>query len=243
MLTDNPAKSIKLFREDNQRTRYLSEKEFSLLLAYANKRLKPILELAVYTGMRLGEIQNLKWPDIDFESNVIVLKETKSNRIEKVPINTRVKRILKSIPRQIQNPWVFCLSDGRHLSKLTIQRDFKKAVTRAGIQDIRFHDLRHTCASWLVMRGVDLRTVQGILRHRSFQMTLRYAHLAPVHKLQAVEKLVCKDKNKTKNIFRRRFLMDTNMDTKACLKSKTEKDCFYLFDNKRVTISPHRLVA
>ena len=85
------------------------------------------------------------------------------------------------------SPWVFCKKNGERYGNIT--KAFEGARKRAGITDFRFHDLRHTFASHLVMAGVDLRTVQELLGHKSFEMTLRYAHLSPEHKKVALDVL------------------------------------------------------
>ncbi len=94
-----------------------------------------------------------------------------------------------AIKRLPDSPWVFCKKNGERYGN--IRKAFEGARKRAGIVDFRFHDLRHTFASHLVMAGVDLRTVQELLGHKSFEMTLRYAHLSPEHKKAALD-ILCK---------------------------------------------------
>ncbi len=103
-------------------------------------------------------------------------------------MNDIVYRTLLAIGRA-DSPWVFCKKNGERYGN--IRKAFEGARKRAGIVDFRFHDLRHTFASHLVMAGVDLRTIQELLGHKSFEMTLRYAHLSPEHKKAALDTL-CK---------------------------------------------------
>jgi site-specific recombinase XerD len=91
------------------------------------------------------------------------------------------------VPKHPDSPYVFCNNDGKPYE--SIKTAFHTAIKRAGISDFRFHDLRHTFASHLVMLGIDLKTVQELLGHKSFEMTLRYSHLSPAHKNKAVELL------------------------------------------------------
>jgi len=103
-------------------------------------------------------------------------------------MNQRAHDIFQSIEKAPESPYVFrsAVNGGRVQD---IRKSFSTALKRCGIKDFHFHDLRHTAASHLVMAGVDLNTVREILRHRSLDMTLRYAHLSPDHKMKAVEVL------------------------------------------------------
>ena len=94
---------------------------------------------------------------------------------------------LKSIKKDLDSPYVFCNINGRPFCN--VRRSFETALKKAGITDFRFHDLRHTFASWLVMSGVDLKTVQELLGHKTIEMTMRYSHLSPAHKRVAVQML------------------------------------------------------
>jgi len=102
-------------------------------------------------------------------------------------MNDIVYRTLLGIRKKGDGPWVFCKKNGERYGN--VRKAFEGAKKRAGIVDFRFHDLRHTFASHLVMAGVDLKTVQELLGHKSFEMTLRYAHLSPEHKKRALDVL------------------------------------------------------
>lgn len=112
---------------------------------------------------------------------------TKNGNPKHVPLNTETQAVLVALPRSgstvLASPW------GEPLSRTTVHYAFERACEAAGIADFRWHDLRHTFASHLVMAGVDLRTVQELLGHRDPKMTMRYAHLSPAHQAAALAKL------------------------------------------------------
>ena len=137
--------------------------------------------------MRRGEILSLKWDDIDFEHRIIHLLNTKSRKKREVPMNQGVFRALNAVTRHSKSEYVFCKKDGSVIGD--IKKSFSTALKKSGIKDFRFHDLRHTAASQLVMAGIDLNTVRELLGHSSLAMTMRYAHLSPDHKKQAVDAL------------------------------------------------------
>jgi len=163
----------------------LEKKEIKRLYNTCPEYLKSIVALAVCTGMRRGEILNLKWPDVDFRRKIITILKTKGQKKREVPVGVGISRLLLKQRKHPDNPYVFCYEDGRCIG--SFKRSFKTALKRAGIKDFTFHDLRHTFASHLVMSGVDLKTVQEIMGHSSFTTTLRYAHLAQNHKRRAME--------------------------------------------------------
>jgi len=181
----NPGKKVKLLRERNTRLRYLEEREIRRLHDACAEHLKPIVVVALNTGMRKEEILSLKWKDVDFRSRTISILDTKNGESRELPMNDIVYRVLLDIGKKADSPWVFCKKNGERYGN--VRKAFEGARKRAGIVDFRFHDLRHTFASHLVMAGVDLRTVQELLGHKSFEMTLRYAHLSPDHKKRALD--------------------------------------------------------
>lgn len=181
----NPGKKVKLLRERNTRLRYLDEKEIKRLYDACAEHLKPIVTVALNTGMRKEEILSLKWKDLNFGSRIIYILDTKNSEKREMAMNDIVYIALLAIRRIPDSPWVFCKKNGERYGN--VRKAFEGARKRAGIVDFRFHDLRHTFASHLVMAGVDLKTVQELLGHKSFEMTLRYAHLSPDHKKAALD--------------------------------------------------------
>ena len=113
---------------------------------------------------------------------------------QELPLNDVVYRSLLAIRRTPGSPWIFCKKNGERYGN--VRKAFEGAKKRTRITDFRFHDLRHTFASRLVMAGIDLKTVQELLGHKSFEITLRYAHLSPEHKKAALD-ILCKRLMKT----------------------------------------------
>lgn len=186
MADENPVKEVQFFQEQQIEMRILTRDEIDRLVSCANSRLKPILIIALNTGMRKGEILRLRWTDVDFENQFLFLKQTKSNRPRKIPMSHLVTETLRSLKREgefvFSNP-----KSGKPLSDL--QTGFKAACSKAAIGDLRFHDLRHTAATHMVIGGIDLVTVKEILGHATIQMTMRYAHPTPENKKHAVDVL------------------------------------------------------
>jgi len=183
--TENPVKLVKFFKEDNIRTRYLSRDEIKRLLDTCPLCLSRVVVCALLTGMRRGEILNLTWDDINLSQGIILLKHTKSGKMREIPISAPLEKLLLECHQNTDGIHVFCNERGEPYRN--IGSFFERIVQRANIQDFHFHDLRHTAASYMVMLGIDLATVKDILGHSKFDMTLRYAHLAPIHKKEAME--------------------------------------------------------
>ena len=186
-LSDNPIMSVKRFKEPPARVRYLADGEIDKLLSCCNEHLKSIVITALNTGMRKGEILNLQWSDVDMKNRIITLRKTKNNETRTIPINDWLLDELKSTGQQINDQYVFCHENGKPYDD--IKTGFKGAVRRAGIKNFRFHDLRHTFASRLVMAGVDIRTVQELMGHKDTKMTMKYSHLSDAHLREAVKRL------------------------------------------------------
>jgi integrase len=191
LLEMNPVRQVKLLQENNARVRYLTDVEEVRLRAETGGTRWPIVALALNTGLRRGELFGLRWEHVDFTTNVLTIPRTKTGRTRHVPMNAEVRAILGTQESRGRSPYVLpsAAGDTPLDSQSLIRRIFTPALKRAGIADFRWHDLRHTFASRLIMRGVDLRTVQDLLGHADVRMTLRYSHLSPAHLLDAVEKL------------------------------------------------------
>jgi integrase len=162
-----------------------------VLIDSAEPHLKPILITALNTGMRKTEILTLTWDNVDLKRGSILVKITKNDEQGMIIINKTLRETLSEhtrLTRRLDVPYLFFNPvSGKRL--LDVKRSFNTACRRAKIKDFRFHDMRHTFASHLVMAGVDIMTVKELLGHKSLNMTLRYAHLAPAHKVKALEML------------------------------------------------------
>ena len=139
-----------------------------------------------------SELLNLEWKDVDFKNKTVKVdnKEdhhTKNYELRSIPMNSFLCSVLRKIPRHIKSGYVFCNKSGEKFRR--IRDGFNATLKRAGIENFRFHDMRHTFASHLVMKGCDLRTVQQLLGHKDIKMTMRYSHLSKEHLCNAVENL------------------------------------------------------
>ena len=177
---------VKLLEENNRRLRYLSKEECQELIGSCDPHLKPIVTTALNTGMRKREILSLKWDNVDLRHGFILLDITKNGERREIPINETLRQTLQVITRRLDVPHVFYDAvTGKPYQD--VKRSFHTALRRTGIKDFKFHDLRHTFASQLVMAGIDITTIKELLGHQTLTMTLRYAHLAPSHKVKAVD--------------------------------------------------------
>jgi integrase len=183
---DNPVTHQKPLRVENRRLRYPSQEEISRLLAAADEILRPILVVALHTGLRRGELLALTWPDVDFKQGVLRIVHTKNGARREIPMTQTLRETLQTLPHRLHADSVF---PGTTADLRDILRRFQRALRLAGIEGFVFHDLRHTFASHLVMAGVDLLTVKEFLGHKDLTMTLRYAHLAPDYKRAAIARL------------------------------------------------------
>ena len=158
--------------------------------------LTPLVLLALNTGLRRGELLQLRWQDASPSAGRLTVRGAgaKSGQTRHVPLNSEAVRILENwMPANAQpQSFVFAGESGADPIK-GIKKAWAGLVKKAKVRVFRFHDLRHTFASKLVMAGVDLNTVRELLGHNDISMTLRYAHLAPEHKAAAVERLVKTD--------------------------------------------------
>jgi len=185
-LETNPAAKVKKFREGPGRERYLTPEEARRLVDAASPAIRPVLVVALNTGMRRGEILGLKWSNVDLVKGFIFIEDSKSGKPRRIPTNGTVAAVLGALPRLSE--YVFYNPETKtHLRG--IAGAFTKAREDAELKGVRLHDLRHTAASWMVAAGVDLVTVSKILGHASIQMTMRYAHPTPENMRLAVERL------------------------------------------------------
>ena len=190
-LGKNPFRKVKLQKENNARVRFLTDDEEARLLQVIPRPWQALVLVALHTGMRFGEQMRLRWEDIDFKQRILTVRDSKPGTARHIPLNRVVVGTLESVLRRIDCPCVFHTHKGEE--RIQLPRQWERWVDEAGIENFHWHDLRHTFASRLVMRGVDLYTVKELLGHHSIEMTQRYAHLTPNHLRQAVEVLTSRN--------------------------------------------------
>jgi integrase len=185
----NPVKEVKLLREDNQVTRVLSEEDEEKLLESSSAHIRGVIICALETGMRLGEILDLRWEHVDLREGIILVEKTKTWQSREIPISPRLREVLLSQGRRGERDSVFSWRDGKSIG--SVKTGYKAALRRAGLEgkQYRFHDLRHTFATRLVMNGEDIITVRDLLGHSSVVTTQRYAHSGREDKRKAIARL------------------------------------------------------
>jgi excisionase family DNA binding protein len=189
-LDENPVRKVKFFSEkDNLKERVLTPEEETKLLDSCPECLGIIVLTAIHTGMRRAEILNLKWEDVNLEKKEIKVRKTKSGSIRTIPINETLYSMLSRLKKKKSSPGYLFNNPRTGQPFKDVKKAFKGACERAGVEGLRFHDLRHTFASRLVENGADLITVKDLLGHFSVRITERYTHSNKNTKRQAVESL------------------------------------------------------
>jgi integrase len=187
----NPVGRIRLLKEPSGRVRYLTDdEETRLLQALCTENARQRVQFLIHTGLRKAEFTHLRWKDLDLRQGIITIPRSKNGETRHVPMTSAVKTLLNRLPRTLDaSAFVFPSSDGTPHSHW-VEKAFPEAVRAAGIEDFRFHDLRHTFASRLAMAGVDLLSIKELGGWKSLTMVQRYAHLSPSHRREAIERLV-----------------------------------------------------
>jgi integrase len=185
---DNPVSRVSMEQENNERDRWLGDEEEKRLLELCPSWLRELVMFALNTGMRLGEIISLEWKGVDLFRKTVTIFKSKNKEMRTIPINETIFEMLKSKVRvKSISGLVFHSPSHTKLHITSVDHAFKKALRRAGIENFRFHDLRHTFATRLVQAGRDLYKVQRLLGHKSPAMTQRYAHHYPESLRDTVE--------------------------------------------------------
>lgn len=178
----NPCKGVPKY-PDRKMNRFLSDAELERLNQVLAERTETntapytiaAFRLLMYTGCRLGEVLSLKWDDINLKENFIHLKDSKVGE-RGIPLNESAKNVLLGLQTQADNPYVFC-GDKKGTHLVTLQKAWERIRQKAGIPDVRIHDLRHSFASFALKKGVSLYGVSKLLGHKNIATTTRYAHL------------------------------------------------------------------
>jgi integrase len=193
----NPADEVEVKRPNDQRERYLSVEELPRLKETLDEkmyrrgmkainqtyyRLRLIVLIALTTGMRIAEIFGLKWLDLLYGEGLIAVRaKLKGGKIRYVPMPPELAAELRRYPDVLGEDRVFPPKRGAKGERQRVEGSFETVLEMAGIEDFRFHDLRHTFASWYMMNGGDLYELAKILGHANIKMTDRYAKLAKTH--------------------------------------------------------------
>lgn len=192
-MEDSPMRKVKKPTESRGRVRFLTEEERPKLLKAckesSNKQLYTVVVLALSTGMRFSEVMNLTWDAIDLKRKSIVLHETKNGEIRNVPLVGHALVMLKEISkvRRLDTKLLF---PGKNPNKpAAIRKSWENALALAEIANFRFHDLRHSAASYLAMNGATLAEIADVLGHKTLAMVKRYAHLSEQHTSSVVARM------------------------------------------------------
>lgn len=191
-MDDNPVRKLIPLHEPRGRVRYLSPHERSLLLNCArvsrNRSLYPLIMLALCTGARKGELLNLKWSDIDFKRCRVVFQYTKNGERRGAPLSADVVKMLVEYGANNTKQSVYVFASNQD-TPLCVDKAFKKLIKGAGITNFRFHDLRHTAASYLAMSGASVTDIAEVLGHKTLAMVKRYTHLSDTHTRKIIEQM------------------------------------------------------
>lgn len=186
----HPCRGVKLLPEAAGRVRFLDDGERSRLLAACKAsqypRLYALALTAMLTGARRGELMALTWNDVDLDNAVARLGRTKNGDRRTLVLLPQVIEALRPFVSTDTNRYVFGSTQSRHQRPASIDTAWRHAIARAQVQDFRFHDLRHCCASYLAQANVPLNVIADVLGHRRMDMTRRYAHLTTQTKANAM---------------------------------------------------------
>lgn len=192
---ENPTDGVKMMKITNHLTpRFLTEEECKKLLEACDQWLYPIFYTFLNTGMRKSELLNLEWSDIDFNRRKIKIRvkddwAPKTSERE-IPINDGLLDILEKQKKDKKGRYVFHDGEGYRIADNRLRKRLMGITKRCGFSDVtKLHSLRHTFASHLVMKGVDLPTVKKLMGHADIDTTMIYSHLVDEHVDKAVEKL------------------------------------------------------
>lgn len=179
-IEENPASGVKPFEENNARERYLTKREAKKLLIAVhqseNRHLKYIIQMLILTGARRGEVLKARWRDFDEVQMNWTIPTTKNGKKRILPLTPKLYELYKTIPKE-SNTYLF-ISPKTKKPYTSIFSSWNRARTKAGLADLRLHDLRHSYASALVNAGRSLYEVQTLLGHSTASMTQRYSHLS-----------------------------------------------------------------
>jgi integrase len=203
-LTDNPCRDIRSKPESKGRTRFLTDDERTRLLEVCKQskwdKLYLLVLMALTTGARQGELLHLKHFDVDKQERITYLWDTKNGEQRLLPLTAEVialiapkttpKSNIVSITEQPDSLGLLFPSEKKPQQPFEFRKHWNKALLDAGVKNFRFHDLRHSAASWLAKNGATLQEIAEVLGHKNIQMTMRYSHLCVEHKQNLIDRVM-----------------------------------------------------
>lgn len=189
---DNPCKRLERNAENNERVRFLSEEEREKLIAACKvsrwDRLYLLMLLGLTTGARRGELARLAWGDVDFELAVAYVRRTKNGDRKMLPL---VPAVIEEMRKHVAGPTVLLFPSRRRPDRAySFDPVWETALRSAHVRNFRFHDLRHSCASYLAQSGASLLEIAEVLGHRQLSVTKRYSHLTTKNKAELVNRVL-----------------------------------------------------
>lgn len=180
-LSTNPAKNVCVPKANKKQPVFLTQNQAAQLLDICDEMLRPMVAVALFTGMRAGEMQRLRWEDINVKHRSISIHKSKNHKFRVVYFSDELLKYIDIKDHKTGS--VF------NSASIPLRKRWDAVRRVAGLNHVRWHDLRHTFASWLVMSGVDLTTVKELMGHSSLESTMIYAHLSSAHKQKAAAQI------------------------------------------------------
>lgn len=192
-MQENPMMKIKKLKEPRGRVRFLNDEERERLLEACQESSSPLLYilvvLGISTGARKMEIRSLEWKDVDLNRGMIILHDTKNGERRSLPLVGIAKDLMKALYKN-RNENTNLVFPAKNLQNpIDIRTPFETALEKAEIKDFRWHDLRHSCASYLAMNGATSAEIAGVLGHKTLSMVKRYSHISDAHTAGVVERM------------------------------------------------------
>ncbi|MDE1888920.1 MAG: site-specific integrase [Planctomycetota bacterium] len=207
-LKENPVSKVRKDKENNQRDRWLTVEEAQRLLESSPQWLREIILFDLHTGLRRGELLSLEWDKVNLIRKVVIIQKSKNGKPRTIPLTPTALDILeeKAKIKSLKTNLVFLNGFGENITTGSFEKAFYNALKKTGIKDFRFHDLRHTFATRLAQRGVDIYKISKLLGHQSITMTQRYAHHCPESLRDGIQVLENPDYNLTTVVENRNVL-------------------------------------
>ena len=212
-LAEHPGKTVKLLKNPNRKTRFLSEEEEACLLSACSPALRRAIEIGLLTGFRRRELVSLQPEDVDLERGMVSVAAcyAKNGESRTLPLGPRLEALLRdALAARGDAQTVLVNEHGRPWAPDALSALFRETCENVQLGSLGPHVLRHTFGSRLVMAGVDLRTVQDLMGHKTITMTMRYAHLSPDHKRAAMEALESRFSGKSPVTFHNALTLQTS---------------------------------